>query len=68
MLTPVTSSMVKAIGYDPDKQEMMIEWPNGKVSAYAGVPQSTFEYVRQAPSIGRAVLEHIKGKYDHEYR
>lgn len=66
-LKPVQSSNVAAIGYDAAKQEFYCEWHNGKISVYQSVPQLTASDIENAPSIGKAVHSHLRGKFAHHY-
>lgn len=63
----VLSSHVKAVGYDDDEQTLYVEYSNGKISKYAGVPPDLADKVSNSYSIGKALNEHIKGSFDHEY-
>lgn len=67
-MTPVFSSNVKAIGHDPETNELHVEWQNGKVSVYEGVPAKVASDVQNAWSVGKAVNEQIKDNYNHRYR
>jgi hypothetical protein len=62
----VTSSYCKAIGYDPEKNEMHVEWNNGRVSIYSPVTAAEHRAVVGAESVGRAVIG-IKRSKDHRY-
>lgn len=62
-MTPVTSSALKAIGYDPATKTMHVEFPTGVRWTYAGVPQEEFDAVKDADSVGRAFGQRIKGLY-----
>jgi hypothetical protein len=66
-MRPVYSSHVTAVGHDPEKQELHVQWDTGKTSIYAGVPASLAEQVRTSASVGQALRDRVKGKYDHRY-
>lgn len=63
----VYSSHVDSIGYDPEKHELIVRWAKGKVSAYEGVTPDHAEQIMNAPSIGQALNESIKGAFKHRY-
>jgi hypothetical protein len=66
-MTPVYSSNVKAIGHDPDSNELHVEWGSGKVSIYEGVPAKLASEVQNAWSVGQAVNSQIKDNFPHRY-
>lgn len=65
----VFSSHVDEVGYDNKKQELHVVYggKNGKYCVYKGVPPDAAANVLTASSIGKALHEHIKGKYEHDY-
>jgi hypothetical protein len=63
----VYSSHVDTVGYDSDKKELIINWANGKVSAYEGVDEETALSLANAPSIGKMLHSEIKPNYRHRY-
>lgn len=69
VLQPVSSSNVKAMGYDKSSQYFLVEWLGAerKVSAYARVPKAVADEVLKADSKGRAVRTKLIGTYDHHY-
>ena len=67
-MTPVQSSNVKALGYDPETRELHVEWHSGKVSIYGGVAPGTAEAAMSAPSVGGYVSRVIRGQHEHRYR
>jgi hypothetical protein len=60
---PVTSSNVRSIGYAEDAQTLEVEFNNGGIYEYLGVPPSEYEALMQAPSVGSYLHAHIKDKY-----
>ena len=66
-MKPVYSSMVDAVGYDPDAQELRVQFKSGKVAAYRNVPESVARSVVNAPSVGTALNDFIKGVYPWGY-
>lgn len=67
-MTPVQSSNVAAMGYDPETRELHVQWHSGKVSVYGGVAPGTAEAAMSAPSIGGYVSRVIRGQHEHRYR
>jgi len=58
---PVTSSNLKAVGYEYGIME--IEFLNGSVYEYSEVPQEKFDDLMSAPSQGKYYNQYIKGEY-----
>lgn len=61
--TPVTSSSIRAIGYDSDSQTLEVEFNYGAVYQYSGVSQSEYEGMMNADSKGKYFNANIKGSY-----
>lgn len=61
-LTPVTSSQVKAIGYDAATKTLAVQFARGAgaIYHYPNVEQATFEAFVGAESIGTFFGKHIK--------
>ena len=64
---PVFSDMAQEIAYDPDNQEMIVTWKNGRRSAYQGVSEELAMQVALAPSVGQMINAEIKPNYGHRY-
>jgi len=62
----VSSSYVKALGHDPEANELHVEWPSGKVSIYSDVNAQEFQDILTAQSVGRAVIA-VKNTRSHRY-
>ena len=60
----VSSSMMRAIGYDKDAQTVAVQFKNGDVWHYFDVPEDVYEFVRHAPSIGHAFVQQIREVYE----
>jgi hypothetical protein len=63
-LVPVASSLLTAIGYDPDVQVLEVEFQNGDVYRYTSVPQEIYSELQAAPSKGSYYSGSIRGRYD----
>jgi KTSC domain len=60
---PVSSSNVQSIGYDPDASILEVEFNNGSIYQYSGVPQNEFDGLMAAASKGAYLHAHIKNSY-----
>jgi len=58
--TAVTSSAIRAVGYDPETATLEIEFTSGTVYQYAGVPSAVHAAFMTAPSHGRYFDAHIR--------
>ena len=58
--TPVQSSSVSSVGYDRDSSTIEIEFLNGSVYQYFGVPESIFDGLMNAPSKGTFLDQFVK--------
>lgn len=61
--TPVSSSNISAIGYDEESQVLEVEFNNGAVYAYTGVPLGEYEGFMNADSKGKYLHANIKNSY-----
>lgn len=64
-MVPVSSSNVDAVGYDSDKQQLHVRYKNGGTYAYHGVSPEKHIALMGAPSIGKHLHDHIKGRHAH---
>ena len=60
---PVSSSNIRAIGYDPDSLTLEIEFHSGPVYQYADVPEGEYDAMMAADSKGTYLNAHIRGRY-----
>jgi len=60
---PVTSTNVQSIGYDSENQILEVEFQNGGVYQYAGVPSGEYDALMSADSKGSYLSRNIKGRY-----
>ena len=58
--TPVQSSSVSSVGYDQDSSTLEVEFLNGSVYQYFGVPESIFDGLMNAPSKGTFLDQFVK--------
>lgn len=59
----VSSSSISAVGYDFDSSTLEIQFLNGGVYQYSGVPESTYKRLMSAASKGSFVADRIKDRY-----
>jgi len=62
-MTPVVSSNIEAIGYDPDAEQLFVNFKNGTSYRYDGVPQHEYNSFRFAGSHGQYLNVFIKNNY-----
>jgi len=68
-MTPVASSNVSAVGWKGSiagEPVMRVEFLDGRVYRYPGVPQSVFQRVRDAASVGRELRKLVIDTYPGE--
>jgi hypothetical protein len=61
--TPVVSSMIRSVGYDPASQTLEITFPTGVTYRYAGVPPEVAEAFLAAESKGKYFHAAIRAVY-----
>lgn len=61
--TPVTSSNVAAVGYDPDTRTLEVEFKSGAAYSYSGVPAEIHRSLVESPSVGAYFSANIKDHY-----
>ena len=63
--TPVTSTDITSIGYDPQTRTLEIEFRTGAVYRYTEVPPEEHAGLMASPSKGNYHAIHIRGIYDY---
>ena len=58
--TPVTSSNIASIGYDPKQEILEVEFCDGRTYQYLGVPEMLYRGLMAASSHGSFFDAHIK--------
>jgi hypothetical protein len=58
--TPVTSSTIAAIGYDPAHETLEVEFLDGSIYHYFGVPEILYRGLMAATSHGSYLDAHVK--------
>lgn len=64
----VDSTNVTKMGYHPDSKTMMVEYRNGRVYEYRGVPKEIYSQAKDAESVGSYISRQVKGRYETNYR
>ena len=59
----VTSSMIRAGGYDPITKTLEIQFNDGRIYRYAGFPAAEHRGLMRAGSLGRYFLDRIRDEY-----
>lgn len=65
-MVPVDSTNVARVGYDPEAQEIYVEFLSGTTYKYSSADEQTFEELRDAPSVGSYLNRVIKPNYDYQ--
>lgn len=60
---PVTSSNMMSVGYDPETLTLEIEFSEGSIYQYSGVPRSVYTALMTATSKGSYFHAFIKDVY-----
>lgn len=61
--TPVSSSNVVAVDYDPSRMTLEVEFYNGSVYQYFDVPEAEYQEFLGAESKGKYLNANIKPNY-----
>jgi hypothetical protein len=60
---PVTSRSLRSVGYDPSSKVLEIEFNNGRVYQYSGMPETQYRALLAASSLGAFFNAEIKDHY-----
>lgn len=60
---PVSSSTIRAVGYDPKAAVLEVEFVNGGVYQYSAVEAETYIGLAGAQSAGKFFASAVRGKY-----
>jgi len=52
---PVNSGHIEAMAYDADNEQMLVRFKSGDEYAYHGISFDTYESIKEAPSVGKAL-------------
>jgi hypothetical protein len=64
--TPIESSMLNSYGYDFETKTLEVEFKNGDLYQYAGVPQDLYAEMAKAPSAGKFFSANVRGRFAHQ--
>ena len=64
-LVEIESSMIQAVGYDPDRKELEVVFNSGNVYRYTQVPKEEYEGLLKADSKGRYMRGNIIDCYSY---
>lgn len=59
----VASSNLRSVGYDANSQTLEVEFINGTIYQYYGVPENIHEQLMQQQSKGRFLNIYIRNQY-----
>ena len=59
----VSSTHIRAVGYDPASQTLELEFSDGSIVQYSRVPSETHRRLISAPSIISYFRDHIDDEY-----
>jgi len=62
-LVPVESSMIQAVGYDPQTRVLEVVFTSGRTYCYEGVPPEIHQELMAADSKGQYMRAEIIGVY-----
>ena len=64
--TPVNSSNINSIGYDPSSETLEVQFNDGSVYQYFEVAIYDYDGLLNASSKGKYLNQYIKGTYEFE--
>lgn len=68
VMESVQSGQISKVGYHPESQTAVVEFNNGKVYEYRGVPEEMYQNLKNAPSTGSYFAQNLKGRYTTNFR
>ena len=64
--TEVTSSNIKTIGYVKKSSTLYVEFKDGNIYRYTGVPETKHNALLAAGSVGKFFFAEVRSKYPYE--
>lgn len=61
--SPIRSTRLRSVGYDEDSYRMEIEFQDGDVFQYLGVPRDEYRGLMEASSPGKYFERYVEGVY-----
>jgi hypothetical protein len=65
-LIPVTSTRMRAYGYDPETKVLKIQWKNESIGYVHDVEENVVKSMLSSDSLGKFYEKYIKGAYTYE--
>lgn len=65
-MKPVKSSNIAAVGYDPERHVLRVQFKNASAYEYHGVDAETHQALLHAPSVGTFFHTHVRDHYAHK--
>lgn len=63
-MRPVSSSMIRAVGYEAEESTLYVQFQNGVTWEYDNVPESEADALMNSSSVGQFFNNTIKNSYD----
>jgi hypothetical protein len=63
-MVPVASSNIAAVGYDESTKMLQVQFNNGRMYRYVGVPNGEFQNLLNASSVGSYFARNIKNVFN----
>lgn len=63
--TPVSSSNLASVGYDQANMTLEVEFRDGSLYQYFGVPAAVHQELLGAPSAGQYFSHHVRNNYQY---
>lgn len=64
-MNPVESSNIQAVGYDQDKEVLVIDFNSGTTYEYKNVPFDIFQGLMDADSVGSYFHKNVRTTYEY---
>jgi lysyl-tRNA synthetase, class II len=65
-LLKTSSHVIRSFDYDKASQTLRVEFNSGSVYNYRDVPETVYQELKNAPSVGQYFNTHIREKYGHD--
>jgi hypothetical protein len=65
-MNPVSSSNIESIGYNAEEETVYVQFLNGSIYTYKGVPKHEYNNLLEATSIGSYLHRNYKNVYPYE--
>jgi hypothetical protein len=65
MLKSVSSSCLKATGYNPETETLYVQFISGTIYEYYNVPQIVYDEMLSAPSMGNYLTTKVAKAYNY---